>query len=396
MRPISGTFPEDWREAGRTQSQSSIAVSVFAGCYILNATIHVSSKWKGKVMAWYHTTADCVLEKDGTLSGTEIVEQWDYNDVHEDVENVPISMIVNQLMANHRVAQHQEVPFRRQPRYVVYVTDRATIPKNGAYAHFEFAHNELDAFEWCRVGRGLGDFSLMPNWYRSGFSTAFIDAAENIPQSSFNGLEAVLDLMDLAVLLKNPVKGVSQALRSIKKIRPGDVWLKYRYVFKTTQLDAEDLSTLSMRIDAIKQLCAPVKLHGVYQEEGALFRCKASFLPDAELLHRMESIPYFAGDLTAAKVWDIVPYSFIVDWFFHVSDLLDYLDSWAKAREAQYLVSDVWYSVETSTGTQLVYFRIPGDPNNPMIGGVPHYFSRKASSRTIAMRITDCLALFGE
>jgi hypothetical protein len=186
-----------------------------------------------------------------------------------------------------------------------------------------------------------------------------------------------------------------------KSIKPkglpkaSEVWLKYRYVFSTTKMDVEDVRDLYYRIEELKDQLTPIKIRGTYRHsDNTLFRFKASMNPDQEFLEKLGSIPGYLGEASWTDVWDLIPWSFMIDWFAHVSDLLEYAERWGSAVEVEYPLSDIWYSVETSTEGQLVYFRIPGDPNRPMMGS-PFLSIRRASTKSLAMRATDCLAIFG-
>lgn len=180
--------------------------------------------------------------------------------------------------------------------------------------------------------------------------------------------------------------------KSAKDVR--NIWLSYRYVIKTTELDIDDVKLLAQRLNDLRSSLSPIKIRGTYRKEDMLFRCKASFHYSDEFIRHLESIPYRMGmELTAAKLWDIIPYSFIADWFIGVADLLDYLETMGDAFEISASVRDIWYSVETSYNDQTVYFRIAGDDGHPLISS-PKLVTKDASTKTVLMRVTDTLAIF--
>lgn len=398
IKRFSGFYPRSFAEAGlKKQGTAWTACNGHQAFLCWLSYDPTRSGDQRCVSAWVYDGYDARFDSGGNLVYTMSLELWTSKFFYRDYLSMPdIYDLTVQMMVSHTSRQYWTKEETQPSRNVRYILDKITVhPSSKSFSMMDYTHNEWDAYQWFKLGRSLGDYGLMPNWYRFGLSTAFCDAVSSIPDSSVNGLEAVLDLCDLATTLRHPIKGLKSAMRSIKRVKPGDIWLKYRYVFKTTEMDIDSIRDLSQRIDVLRTLCAPVKLHGVHREEGALFRCKASFSLPAAQLQALDSIPsYMGGSLSAADVWDVVPWSFMVDWILHVSDLLESLEGWGRAQEAQYRLSDVWYSVETSTRDQTVYFRIPGDPKRPMMGS-PYLITRQASKKTIMMRVTDCFAIFG-
>lgn len=68
----------------------------------------------------------------------------------------------------------------------------------------------------------------------------------------------------------------------------------------------------------------------------------------------------------ARVVWNAIPYSFVVDWFFHVGKLLDTLS--VQPFEGEYSLSNVWYSVK-NTSTWLALARINDEAHYPFYEG---------------------------
>lgn len=394
LRPFSGCFPKNLSEAGiKDATTNNVTFSVFCGSRAYLFWMPNNYYWKDKkevtASCWMYDYSDGRVV-DGTLFWTQTWEQWVCNDTF----TYPMSFedVYRRTLTNHRVLQHHEMKYSQVLRYALYVTIRGESSIYDPPAYFDYYHNERDTFLMWKVGHDLGDNTLLPNYYKSGFSTAFVNAIEDIPSSSLNGTEAILDLFDLLSVVKHPLK----ALKSLRKLpKASDIWLKYRYVFSTTKMDVEDTIALYSRIQSLKDSVLSIKARGVYRhDDNSTFRCTLTYNPPNDFVKKLESIPGYLGEPSLADIWDIVPWSFMIDWLAHVSDFLDYCDKYYKSSEMQYEVTDVWYSVETSTNGQKVYFRIPGDPSRSMIG-LPYLSIRHASSRTVAMRATDVLAIFG-
>jgi hypothetical protein len=98
-------------------------------------------------------------------------------------------------------------------------------------------------------------------------------------------------------------------------------------------------------------------------------------------------------------IWDMIPYSFIVDWFLPISDVLATLDADAKYFSGEYYnLKNLCYS--------LSYNRELDDGNvvkcySRWKGSVPTSLNSfywleppSASSKAVAYRILDALSLF--
>lgn len=92
--------------------------------------------------------------------------------------------------------------------------------------------------------------------------------------------------------------------------------------------------------------------------------------------------------MTLSNVWDMIPYSFVVDWFIGVSDVINWAESIGNMLELR--PSDIWYSCTTKYDGQVTYFRVPGI----FINNIPALVTNDTSGKTIAMRIGDSISLF--
>lgn len=215
----------------------------------------------------------------------------------------------------------------------------------------------------------------------SGLSAAFDDAAQNMPAVTVNTAANILDIINL---LKNLVSGVGNIPKTAR-----DIWLWYRYVFNTSKSDLREYADLTARLT---QLIGQPKItvNGSFRDDQRLYNCaivvsQDTFLPKdtADWLHR------YGLRLTATNYWDMIPYSFVVDWFFNIGKILEYLERYQDSvafREAE-----CWYSIKTEYDGINTYTRVMGSvvPRFP-----PRITFHKAGSRTLSMRIVDGLCLF--
>jgi hypothetical protein len=131
----------------------------------------------------------------------------------------------------------------------------------------------------------------------------------------------------------------------------GNSWLFYRYCILTTKMDLDELTSGSydQLIHETKKLSEREWQHvhatgpcAIYQANGTLHLTgKHSFStwaqPDITNSVQQAFVDNQAiGLLTVSNLWDIVPFSFVVDWFFHVGDFLSKLDAKMGIDAARY------------------------------------------------------------
>lgn len=133
-----------------------------------------------------------------------------------------------------------------------------------------------------------------------------------------------------AVAIKESISGILKLLKGKpNKKTLASIWLSSRYGITLTIRDTNDL------ISSVKQEIG--ELGKVY------YTCRGGSLSDDVVAHaKLYYSPSQQNDMfswieklyswdllpTLDNLWDLVPYSFVVDWFLNVSDILDGIDSW--------------------------------------------------------------------
>lgn len=259
--------------------------------------------------------------------------------------------------------------------------DALVSPFPGDLFQFSFPHNEWNAYMgWRQLG-------ILPNLYRSGFASAYVDAMNNLPEVRCNMIANVLDIASALRDIKkgNLLDGVKDLIKDPRK-----AWLSYRYAYSTTKMDVQEVSGVITRLKHLLDAGVDFKTNGTYKRGNQLFRAVATVplstvLPDPSFVSKLDK----AGlKLSAYNVWDMIPYSFVVDWFLGIGDLLEWAESLNEALEVK--PTSVWYSCQTVTDELVIYFRISASG----ITGTPFYATKNASTKTLLMRLTDALALF--
>lgn len=278
---------------------------------------------------------------------------------------------------------------------------------------FTFKHNELDTYT------GWQDLRMLPNLYRNGFACAFTEAAKRLPFAATNSLANFVELAAAIVSISRGFRnlgltakrasawtqktGVRLGISDFKNPAgikldksPKQWWLAYRYSYMTTKADAEEYTSLLKRLSQLPRQ-QHVKIGGTFRREDMYFRATAEFVVEDVLPGNVrEMLGTFNAELSARNAWDLLPYTFVVDWFLHIGDMLERYDLFNTVQRIT--PSKLWFSYHSSYPNvegipQDVYMRIEGIPGLKL--GNPVWSDQKCSLRTKLFRVIDGLALFG-
>lgn len=246
-------------------------------------------------------------------------------------------------------------------------------------ADLSYPNGELTAFEWWDLT------GAMEGRYRALAGEAFYNAAMSLPKDTCNSIANVLEA---ASTVETLIRGdFSKLLPS----NPKDAWLFYRYQYTTTKLDVEEYRNLTDRLRALASL--PVIRSDGTAHDGALScHCEIAVDPGYLIPNTVKDwLEIYGLKLSAVNVWDMIPYSFVVDWFTHLGSFLEVLEgeNWAYTLP----IVESWTSFSSyGPGAQSTYFRVPGffRAACPFLD----YHQRSASGKTIVKRILDSIALF--
>lgn len=158
-----------------------------------------------------------------------------------------------------------------------------------------------------------------------GDSKAISDAFESIRLASFNGLAFTRDTTKL-------VRDTSRLVRDLRAVRKdprriASIWLSYRYGHRLYYQDCESLMRGLKTVGKAK----PLKFRGRHIETVSLFPgtttrveynftlyCSPFSLADMSIETQLRSLDFWPS---AENLWDLLPYTFLADWFIDVSDI---------------------------------------------------------------------------
>lgn len=208
---------------------------------------------------------------------------------------------------------------------------------------------------------------------------AYLEAATSLPQCYNNTIANVLEIAEsIVALCHGDIKGISGI---------SDLWLKYRYAYCTTRADVIEYAGITQRLCAIASQTAVSSYGAVRFADNYRVRCTFSVNCSDILPKDTQSfLSKYGMDLSLSKVWDMIPYSFVVDWFFHVGDFLQRLESIGNAIALP--VTNCWCSIARDDGKY--YLRFPYQYNG--LNGL--MTEHHVSDKTFLFRVADSIALF--
>lgn len=226
--------------------------------------------------------------------------------------------------------------------------------------------------------------SFYSPFFTTGTQQAYTLAAAGLPKVASNAIANIVDVIgSLAGVLRGDLSSVARAGKTA-----GDAWLTYRYAYSTTMLDVDEYKRYFKRIETITDDLArqTVTSRGVFTRDGWTFRCSmeirvTDFLP-TEL---SEQIKNLGLQLNAMNAWDMVPFSFIADWFLPIGDIIEAFQS--RNEAAKWRPTSCWFSVASPLGKH--YLRTPGKWQAAM----PVGHSSEVSDKTFWFRVADTVAL---
>jgi hypothetical protein len=188
----------------------------------------------------------------------------------------------------------------------------------------------------------------------------------------------------------------------------GDVWLSYRYSYTTSKLDAEEAISFVSRYRDLGTLdqwlhCYGVSSHhfiGGRFEADIVCRCKLEIRPkDIAVLGQVWRALYTYGlQPNFYVVWDMIPYSFIVDWLIPIGSLAQAIDAGKMYSGTYYEIRGVNFSFSYNISDEFhnVYHQYSRYVSSgiPQLNGFYFLEEEPKSGKVMGMRVLDALSLF--
>lgn len=225
---------------------------------------------------------------------------------------------------------------------------------------------------------------LLSQSLRIGLGNATLNMVDNLPRTDVNLIATCVDLIKI-------VKGDVQAISSL-----ADAWLSYRYVYTTNKLDIKAMKTYLKRLSQLSKGDS-LTAYGRYTDGSATYYCQAKLSTANPDVVRVQELAKEAHrQLSLVNAWDLVPWSFVVDWILPIEDVCRVLDDTAELATLKPL--EVWYSVKSNAKVsnlvyERTYMRFP--PLQQFITTPLSIFNTggETSDRTKLFRAIDAVAL---
>jgi hypothetical protein len=220
-----------------------------------------------------------------------------------------------------------------------------------------------------------------------------MDAASALPEADVNligNIKEAFDYIKGAIqFLKSPASSMGELFQSFAD--PKDLWLKYRYVYKTNQMDAKEINNLVSRLDYLSACSESELTTQAWTDVGSVRYGATMRFPISSVLPNdvYSLIKQFGLQVKPSNVWDLIPFSFMVDWFADIGNKLSFLEDWAGAVELKPM--NLWFILRANDVDGVdVYMRIPGQV--PVVP--PMYMQKTASGKAVTMRVADTISIF--
>lgn len=242
------------------------------------------------------------------------------------------------------------------------------------------------------------DLEFKNYWSNYLMQHALLEACESFPKLSDNSISNVMEIVGFvkALVVDHKIE-IPRSLQS--------AWLAYRYQFTTTKADVKEAVKFVRRHSDLGDLTRPISCYGtsstMYKDTLVTCRCSIDIEPrNLKTLDRiMRALDTYGLTPDFYVIWDMIPYSFIVDWFLPIGDILATLDADAKYFSGEFynlknLCYSFSYNRELDDGNVVkCYTRWRGSV--PTCLNSFYWFEPpSASDKTVVYRILDALSLF--
>jgi hypothetical protein len=173
---------------------------------------------------------------------------------------------------------------------------------------------------------------------------SYLDALDHVPQVNENSLSNVVELVSFikGIVIDHRIE-IPKSLQS--------AWLSYRYSYTTTKSDVEEAIAFMHRNVDDDFLNSGFSCYGSVTENylgvPIHMRCRLDVKQkELDTLSKIWTTLYRYGlSPSFYIVWDMIPYSFIVDWFIPVGDILSGYDK-TRMYDRTYDITNIWYSIK--------------------------------------------------
>jgi len=236
-------------------------------------------------------------------------------------------------------------------------------------------------------------------WWNVLKQNAYLSCLQSMPRLNENSIS---NLIELVGFVKSLV--VDKRIDIPKSLQ--SAWLSYRYQYQTTKMDADQAIKFVKRYTDNNGLPQGMSCHGQHRilyrykdkEVPVTCRCRADLMSkELTSFHKIWNALYTYGlQPNFYVIWDMIPYSFVVDWFIPVGNLASVIDARSHYSGTNYAISNIVFSisydiVDTVGNVYRQYTR--WSEGSPVELNGLYFLETSPSQRVLGYRILDALAL---
>lgn len=193
------------------------------------------------------------------------------------------------------------------------------------------------------LGRGLKPAFREPNWdalfpareHKVYWPEIAAEAYQDLGMTSINGIANVKELFEMGEAVTGFLSTV-KSLPSKRLAAAAQLFLSIHYGFKLTVLDAIELRKVVMQYTEKRSALSKCTARKEWDASGNHYTATYQVFYDefAKLKSAVKQLMEISDFvLTTENWWDMVPYSFVVDWFVNVGDVLTALDNFYNLEQ---------------------------------------------------------------
>lgn len=169
-----------------------------------------------------------------------------------------------------------------------------------------------------------------PNWKEIAGN-----AYQSLGMADINGVANISELLEMGSTVASFAKTL-QDLPSTKVKGAASAWLAVHFGFKLTILDAVELNEVMEKYVNKRSNLSKIQAAATHISNGIAYNCRYQVFYDefANVRSILERLLTIADAYpTLENSWDMVPWSFVIDWFLNLGDILQSLDVYANLRQ---------------------------------------------------------------
>lgn len=243
-----------------------------------------------------------------------------------------------------------------------------------------------------------GQRDLTGYWFNVLVQQAYLSALDSVPKLNDNSISNLLEVIGfMKSLIIDHKVDIPKSLSS--------AWLAYRYQFQTTKLDIKEAIHFVHRHIDLGEWKKWLQFFGTSAIDayGPEMTCRCSLYarPNSERINTIldvwDALYKWGLQPNFYVVWDMIPYSFIVDWFIPIGTIAHTWDVESQFQEGgRYEIDRICFSItylQAINGVPVKCYSRWKQGTPPALLGYYTIEQGGPSNKVMGFRILDTLAL---